>query len=429
MDNPNQNSSVNPNPTSPFGGPIQTPSDLGNLPTPAQPEPTMTQPQPAPTEPGPTAPPFPPSPIPSWPPISEPTTPSIEPTPAQPEPNPAPVSTPSWPQDTTQTTPISAPPISGSIGPDLTSAWSPPASVQPEPAQAPIQSEPAPIQPEPTVSNPWSNPQPSINPMSSQQTSTWTPPAPSEPGSITQPGPAQTSTQPVPDLPLTGLASAQFEPAPPQAGPTPPPSGAEPTPTFSPPAANPTVGTSEPSSATSPLNNPWGTPSAPAQPSWMMDTQTANTPPSPTETAPTDLSHLISGNQQEPAAAMPTTENLVIPTAGVTPEVPNLSMETHTGIPKWLVGLGLGLLIMVLGASAYFILGIGQPSKETTSLPATTTPQTNQVKPPLPIATGSAQSSSAPAAGSANFGQIGGGGTTPSATSAADLIRQRQQGR
>ncbi len=209
-----------------------------------------------------------------------------------------------------------------------------------------------------------------MNPMSSQQTSTWTPPAPSGPEPILQP-----------DLPLTG-----------------------PTPTFTPPAENPTGGTSEPSPTASPAN--------PTQPSWMT---------SSTEAAPTDLSHLISGNQQE-STPMPAAESLVVPSAGVNPEVPNLPTETHKGIPKWLIGLGFGLLIVVLGASAYFILGIGQPSKGTTSLPATTTPQTNQVKPPLPIATPSAQ----PATGSANFGQLGGG---QQATSAADLIRQRQQGR
>lgn len=397
MDNPNNpNPATNPNPISPFGEPLQTPPGSGNLPTSM---PTTTQTQPATTEPGPTASaPFPSSsPVPSWPPASEPAIPSTEP-------YPAPAFPPSWPlQDTTPTTPISASSVSGSIGSDPASAWIPPASVQPEPAQIPTQ-------PEPTISNPWSNPQSSIDPMSSQQTPALTSSVPDEPGPISPPQP-QNPTQPEPDLPLTE--------------PTLPPSGAEPTPTFTPPAANPAGGASEPSSATSPLDNPWGTtPANPAQPSWM-NTQTSGMPPSPTDAAPTDLSHLISNNQQEPAS-IPTAESLVVPTAGVTPEVPNLPTETHKGIPKWLIGLSVGLLIIVLGASAYFILGIGQPSKGTTSLPATTTPQTKQVKPPLPIATASAQPSSTTATGSANFGQIGG---TPSATSAADLIRQRQQGR
>jgi len=229
--------------------------------------------------------------------------------------------------------------------------------------------------------------------------------------------PAQTPTQPEPDLPLTE------EPAPAQSEPIPPLAGAvEPTSTFTPPAANPIGDTDEPSPATSPLDKPWETtPVNPAQPSWMMNTQTTNTPLSSTEAAPTDLSHLISDNQQE-STPVPTAENLVAPSTGVTPEVPNLPTETHTGIPKWLIGLGIGLLIIVLGASAYFILGIGQ-SKETTSLPATTTPQ---VKPPLPIATASAQPSPTTTTDSAGFGQIE--GNAPSATSAADLIRQRQQG-
>lgn len=345
MDNPNNpNSPTNPNSTSPFGGPLQTP------PTPTQPEPPA---EPGPMPPPPPPPPFP-SPVPSWPPVPEPVVPAAEPAPL-------PVTPPVWPQDPTQTNP-------GAGLSDLSSAWAPPASVQPEPT--------TPTQPELTV-NPWSSP----------QTSTWTPPAPSGPEPILQP-----------DLPLANPTPAQSEP----------------TPTFTPPAESPTGGTSEPPSVTSPLNNPWGeTPATPTQPSWMT---------SPTETAPTDLSHLISGNQQE-STHMPAAESLVVPSAGVNPEVPNLPTETHKGIPKWLIGLSVGLLIIVLGASAYFILGIGQPSKGTTSLPAATTPQTSQVKPPLPIATPSTQPS---ASSSANFGQLGG---APPATSAADLIRQRQQGR
>ncbi len=396
MDNPNNPNSSNPNPTSPLGGPLQTPPDLGNLPTSM---PTPTQPQPT-AEPSPTpSPPSFPPPVPSWPPASEPAIPFTEL-------SPAPIS-PSWPQDTTQAMPVSTPTAPGSVGSDLTSAWTPPDPAQPEPAQSPTQ--------EPTVSNPWSNPLPPMDAMSTRQTSTWTPPAPSEPEPIEQPQP-QTPTQPEPDLPLT-------KPTPTQSEPVPPPSGTEPTPTFTPPAADPAGLASELPSATSPLDNPWGTtPANPTQPSWMMNTQTPGMPPPPTEAAPTDLSHLISNNQQESATA-PAAESLVVPTAGVTPEVPNLQTETHRGIPKWLIGLGVGLLIIVVGTSAYFILGIGQPSKGTTSLPATTTPQTSQVKPPLPIATASAQPSPTTATSSANFGQIGG---TPPATSAADLIRQRQ---
>lgn len=83
-------------------------------------------------------------------------------------------------------------------------------------------------------------------------------------------------------------------------------------------------------------------------------------------------------------------------------------------------------MLVVAGASGYFILGIGQPPKTPTSIPATQTPKTTrQVKPP-PVATPIPQPSPE-ATGSANFGQLGGAAASPQATSAADLLKQRQQ--
>lgn len=144
------------------------------------------------------------------------------------------------------------------------------------------------------------------------------------------------------------------------------------------------------------------------------------------EPAPTDLTHLINNSPVEnvqPTASE--AETLVAPTNGATTEVPNVPTEGNKGFPKWLIGVGIGLLIIVAGASAYFILGIGQTG-DTKSIPAEAVPsQTREVKPPAPIPTPISQPAPQ-ATGSANFGELGGSGTQQ-ATSAADLLRQRQQ--
>lgn len=258
---------------------------------------------------------------------------------------------------------------------------------QPEPPQPPPESTPAwtpptaPFAPQPEASSAW----PTATPT--PDVSSWTPPV-------------QTPVQP------------------------------EPTPTFTPPPAATTT------PPLSPLDNPWGSPAqppkidgsesvaTPTQPSWTG----INTPSAPTESVPTDLSHLISSNDvQQPVQSVP--ETLVVPSVTApTPDVPTLSTENHKGFPKWLIGLGAGLLVLVLGASAYFILGIGQPAKETTSLPATTA-QTSQIKPPAPITT-PRPAEQPVASGSANFGALSGSANaSPTATSAADLLRQRQSAR
>lgn len=200
-----------------------------------------------------------------------------------------------------------------------------------------------------------------------------------------------------------------------------------------PPAATPTF--PPPPSTSSTLDNPWGAPNQPpsidgvpqystyppsqlpAEPS--PQPAVIETPPpaaTPAESVPTDLSHLISGIPPQSS-----TETLVVPPAtNHTPEVPTVPTEGGHNIPKWLIGVGIGLLIIVAGASAYFILGIGQPAK-TTSVPAEVTSTKPTVKTPPPIA------STVPAAtGSANFGELQGGAAAPQATSAADLLKQRQ---
>lgn len=280
----------------------------------------------------------------------------------------------------------------------------------PDPSPTPIPQPEPPISDPPQPASPWTPPVQTPNP--------WTPPVQTEPATLPpNPDPIQNPW-----------------PAPPAVPQNPNPTQ---TPTWTPPIAQ--TDTTPPQSPASPLDNPWGAPSqpppldgsqAPTQPSWM-NTPTMTSPDqpisvAPMESTPTDLSHLISGNNNASAegAAAPA-ETLVMPSSlAANPEIPNLPAETHKGIPKWVIGLGTGLLLLVIAASAYFILGIGQPAKPTTSLPATT-----EVKPPVPAAVPTSQPATESAAsGSANFGELGGSGT-PQATSAADLLRQRQQGR
>lgn len=171
----------------------------------------------------------------------------------------------------------------------------------------------------------------------------------------------------------------------------------------------------------------WATPpgdNTPPPPLSVDQTQSSQIPPATQEIAPTDLSHLISNSTAEPVTA--SAETLIVPPTNVNPEVPNIPSENHKGIPKWLIGVGIGLLLVVTAASAYFIIGIGQTPK-TASLPATET-QEPQVKPPAPVPTPISQPQQPAATGSANFGDLQNPTTTPppQATSAAELLKQRQ---
>lgn len=252
------------------------------------------------------------------------------------------------------------------------------------------------------------------------------PPAPTFPQEPPPPFPptAPSFNPPPPVAPL-------WPPAPEPAPISPPPSTfpasplPSPTPDLSsgwPPATPPPPNTS----STSPLDNPWGAPFQPPPISTPSTPPPWTPPQTPIETSdspPTDLSHLVGNNPQpEPAPAnLNQAETLVVPPA-VVPESAAEPLENgKRGIPKWLIGVGVGLLLAVLGTSAYFIMRIGQTPK-TTSLPAVDTSQTTQIKPPAPIATPVSQQS-APATGSASFGEIQGGGQQQ-ATRAGDLLRQ-----
>ncbi|OGE25894.1 hypothetical protein A3H85_01650 [Candidatus Daviesbacteria bacterium RIFCSPLOWO2_02_FULL_40_8] len=110
-------------------------------------------------------------------------------------------------------------------------------------------------------------------------------------------------------------------------------------------------------------------------------------PALPPDAAPTDLSSLAAAlgspdnlGGSQPVAAAPQ------PTPPETPTVVTGSRGLH--LPKWalIVGAITGLLA-VLGASAYFILGIGQPTTDSTSLPATQQTLTSPPRASVPTPT------------------------------------------
>lgn len=305
------------------------------------------------------------------------------------------------------------PPIPGNTS-DATSTYqpsTPPLNPQP-PATPPQDLNPAPT---------WQPP--SIPPISTPDIgSTFSTPPPQSPSPWNPP------VSPVPQPQPTNPWTPPIQPMPDITPQTPPPPNYEPIPVI---PQNPTPTWPQTPSTPSTLDNPWGAPSQPPPIDGGNQTGTTlNIPTQPQEQAPTDLSHLINNSQPEtnhPEGEATQPETLVVPSNG-SPEVPNIPTEAgHKGIPKWLIGVGIGLLLVVVTASAYFILGIGQ-SKNSTSVPATQTNQ--QIKPPAPVATPAttpvvqpSPSTTPTATGSANFGQLG--GSAQQATSAGDLLRQK----
>lgn len=182
--------------------------------------------------------------------------------------------------------------------------------------------------------------------------------------------------------------------------------------------------------------NPFNQPEAP---SWQPPI-TASSP----EPAPTDLSHLIpdsptssvvGGQSEQPVYAPPITqpETLIVPPDGneVGPNIPTTE-GGHSKIPKWVIGVGLGLLLAVTGATAYFIWpGFGNTINltPTTDQPATTEQPATIPTPTVPTATPTPiLDGSTPDGSGGGFGAVDGSANTPTPpTSAADLLRQRQQ--
>lgn len=319
-------------------------------------------------------------------------------------------------------------PSGGNPQPDLSSTLGAPTPIQPESNStppSPVQSEPAsplpdlsqsippspqptwsPPSPEPTLSNPEPN---QLNPNDQVLTA--------DPTLAPPPAVPQEPIEQVPSSisPLDNPFNVPTQNPPIDAGITSQSTPTPPTPTFvpQPPSNNPSFSWSNASTQPQPIPEVPQNPPATAAP---LDQP---------EPAPTDLSHLVDTSTQQPVYTPPLSqpETLVAPANGGGADVPNLPTENHSGgIPKWVIGVGAGLLLAVVAASAYFILGIGRPS-ETTSLPAVESQQINtptvvQQQVPVVVSTPTATSS-------AGFGSLPGTGSSQ-ATSAADLLRQRQ---
>ncbi len=349
-------------------------------------------------------------------------------------PPPATDATPSSPMaDFPSTTPVQNP-VSSTPQPDLSSIWTPPATTA---SAAPL-SDQTPIMPYSTP------PAPTPTDLSS----VWTPPITPD----TVPENTQSVSTPAAQSPsIPDLASTWMPP--------------------NPTATQPEIPSAVPNPAdSSPLNNPWTTPlpsSVPnqpepaIQPTWMtkpgtsqLDQSTAaglnltdasiastenapvtvpeisEQPPTQSDPAPTDLSHLISNNSLEIGGQTITPsvpETLVVPSEANSP-VPNLPTspkENHKGIPIWLIGIGIGLLLIVAGASAYFILGVGQQKQSpAASIPAEVVKTTVNTPPPI-IAATPIPAATQSASQSASFGQFQ-SSPPPKASSAADIIKARQ---
>lgn len=89
--------------------------------------------------------------------------------------------------------------------------------------------------------------------------------------------------------------------------------------------------------------------------------------PAPSEAIPTDLSNLVN-TTSEATSYMPqsqTPESLVVPPPQTSGGDVNQAVPASggKGFPKIVIILGVIILLAVIGASAYFILGIGKPSE------------------------------------------------------------------
>ena len=122
----------------------------------------------------------------------------------------------------------------------------------------------------------------------------------------------------------------------------------------------------------------------------------------PKENAPTDLSHLLSGEGETSQNGVYTPPIAKDQNLAVNPVQPQASTEgeapptgKHLNLTKVLLVAGIPIILIVAALSAYLILGVGQPASEsTTSLPVEQTTQTQapltnppqQIVAPSPVA-------------------------------------------
>jgi hypothetical protein len=300
-------------------------------------------------------------------------------------------------------------------------------------------------------------PSPAATPISLNTPTETAPPSPAQPIELNIPGtqpPPTPSSNPM-DLSSTPQPQNTFNWSPasdtPTATPTPEPPAASPdqpaafgtggtSPSTFTPADLSNVSSQTPQSPIPPLATglPTSTiPETPAIPTIGTPTESA-TVPTDVENAPTDLSHLMqpadapinpytsSGTTEGTSSYNPLTsqtDSLVIPTNTGNTSTGAQVTTAKDGIPKWVIILGVVLLLAVAAASAYFILGVGRNSTQPASAPATT--ENSEIVPvakpstaATPVATSSAQPVATGSGGLNNQNQ--------SASSAADLLRQRQ---
>lgn len=215
---------------------------------------------------------------------------------------------------------------------------------------------------------------PIATPSTDNSAINWTTPAVEQPviGPSISSAPSVTEVAPVPltspsaDAPVSLFDTSATQPMVPAAAdisvPTPP---ADPMTPWSAPITDMSSPAPE---VTPPAENLAGSTSDPMA-NWSASA--ASVEPIPTDSIPTDLSHLAadtSGNMSMPNPVF-SNEALVIPPFSA--ETAPTANTTSKGFPKWLLIIAGVILLLVIGASAYFILGVGkfgQPA--TVSVPA-----------------------------------------------------------
>lgn len=155
----------------------------------------------------------------------------------------------------------------------------------------------------------------------------------------------------------------------------------------------------------------------------------ASSPNGLEDAVPTDLSHLVGdpGTQTNPVAAPVPTETVIVPQSQ---EATQAVTGGGLSFPRWLIAVGVVVLLAVIGGSAYFILGVGktQSTAESQS-PTSSTPSDTSSFVPVEVPV---EVTSTPSGG---LGGLVDEGLTPSptgtssaqkGTSALELLRQRQ---